>query len=316
MRENMNGSALVMIMESGAQLRRGLLSRLGRWLVLVILCGFLAETALAEPCCEQGLLFRLDPEASVQPSSWLFGTMHSDDPRVTRLPAPVLAAFDSALGVVLEVVPDAAMQEASRAAMLLSPDERLSEQLPPALYQEILTALAERGIPQAAAERLAPWAILLVLSMPPASTAPVLDLVLYQRAVESGKPVVGLETIAEQLSVFQALSLEDQIVLLESTLRDRAQLPQVFAALLNAYLDGDLATLMKLGQTLAAEDPEIDARLRRALIDDRNRRMFERLAPILQQGGRFIAVGALHLPGPGGLLQRLQAAGVEVTRVY
>ncbi|MBK5939563.1 hypothetical protein CCR96_09940 [Halochromatium roseum] len=305
-----------MIMNSGARLRCGLLSRCGRWLVLVILCGFLAETALAEPCCEQGLLFRLDPEVSAQPSSWLFGTMHSDDPRVTRLPAPVLAAFDSALGVVLEVVPDAAMQEASRAAMVLSPGERLSEQLPPAVYQEILIALSERGIPQAAAERLAPWAILLVLSMPPPSSAPVLDLVLYQRAAELDKPVVGLESIAEQLSVFQALSLEEQVVLLESTLRHRAQLPQIFAALLDAYLDGDLVTLMRLGQTLAAEDPELDERLRRALIDDRNRRMFARLVPMLQQGRQFIAVGALHLPGPGGLLQRLQAAGVEVTRVY
>ncbi|WP_201219997.1 TraB/GumN family protein [Halochromatium roseum] len=303
-------------MNSGARLRCGLLSRCGRWLVLVILCGFLAETALAEPCCEQGLLFRLDPEVSAQPSSWLFGTMHSDDPRVTRLPAPVLAAFDSALGVVLEVVPDAAMQEASRAAMVLSPGERLSEQLPPAVYQEILIALSERGIPQAAAERLAPWAILLVLSMPPPSSAPVLDLVLYQRAAELDKPVVGLESIAEQLSVFQALSLEEQVVLLESTLRHRAQLPQIFAALLDAYLDGDLVTLMRLGQTLAAEDPELDERLRRALIDDRNRRMFARLVPMLQQGRQFIAVGALHLPGPGGLLQRLQAAGVEVTRVY
>lgn len=252
----------------------------------------------------------------MQPSSWLFGTMHSDDPRVTRLPAPVLAAFDSAAVVVLEVVPDAAMQEASRSAMLLSPDQRLSEQLPQALYQEIVIALAERGIPQAAAERLAPWAVLLVISMPPASSAPVLDLVLFERAAQSGKPVVGLETIAEQLSVFQALSLDDQIALLESTLRHRAQLPRIFAALLDAYIDGDLATLMKLGQTLAAEDPEVDARLRRALIDDRNQRMFERLIPILPQGDQFIAVGALHLPGPGGLLQRLEAAGVEVTRVY
>jgi uncharacterized protein YbaP (TraB family) len=104
--------------------------------------------------------------------------------------------------------------------------------------------------------------------------------------------------------------------LLESTLRHRAQLPQIFARLLDAYLDGDLATLMKLGQTLAAEDPEVDARLRPALIDDRNQRMFERLIPMLPQGARFIAVGALHLPGPGGLLQRLEAAGVEVTRVY
>ncbi len=287
-----------------------------RLLGLALLSAIISADAVAEPCCERGLLFRLDLQASGKPPSWLFGTIHSADPRVTQLPSPVLDAFDSAAVVMLEVVPDAAMLEASRAAMSLDPDEQLDERLPPALYRDILGALAERGMPPAAVERLQPWAVLLVLSMPPASAEPVLDLALYQRAVEAGKPVQGLETIAEQLSVFQALSLEDQIALLDATLREREQLPEVFAALLNAYLARDLAGLKQLGQTLAANDVELETRLHRALIADRNQRMFDRLIPALQQGGRFIAVGALHLPGPGGLLGRLQAAGVAVARIY
>jgi uncharacterized protein YbaP (TraB family) len=36
---------------------------------------------------------------------------------------------------------------------------------------------------------------------------------------------------------------------------------------------------------------------------------------LLEQGGAFIAVGALHLPGPGGLIERFRAAGYAVTRV-
>jgi uncharacterized protein YbaP (TraB family) len=289
---------------------------LARPLALVFLCGILAGDAIAAPCCERGLLFRLDPEGVDKPPSWLFGTIHSDDPRVTRLPAPVRASLDSAAAVVLEVVPDAAMQQASRDAMLSSPDERLSEKLPPALYQEIVVALADRGLPQSAAERLKPWAVLLVLNMPPATAEPVLDLILYQRAIQSGKPVVGLETLEEQLSVFQNLSREDQIALLDATLRERAEFPQIFSALLNAYLARDLARLMQLGQTLAANNPEVDARLRWALIHARNQRMFDRLVPIIQRGSRFIAVGALHLPGSDGLLQRLQGVGVKVTRIY
>ncbi len=285
-----------------------------------LLCAFWVAQAVAAPCCEHGLLFRLDHQRDHQESgnapSWLFGTIHSDDPRVTQLPAPVLEAFDSAAVVVLEVVPDAAMVETSRSAMLLDADKRLSDMLPPALYQDILAALAERGMPPTAAERLEPWAVLLILSMPRASAEPVLDVALYQRAVEAGKPVQALETIAEQLSVFQALSLEDQIALLDATLRERAQLPEVFAALLNAYLARELEALMQFGQTLVTNNPELEARLRKTLIDDRNRRMFRRLIPALPQGGQFIAVGALHLPGPGGLLQRLQAAGIEVVRIY
>lgn len=289
---------------------------LGRSFALCILFGLFAANVVAEPCCERGLLFRLETPATGTPPSWLFGTIHSDDPRVTRLPTPVLDALDSADLVLLEVVPDETMIETSRAAMLLSTDQRLSDLLPAALFQEILVAFAERGMPRAVVERLKPWAVLLVLSMPAASGDPVLDLVLYQRANDSGKPVQGLETIVEQLAVFQSLSFEDQVSLLEATLRDRDQLPQLFSALLDAYLAGDLEALLALGQALDADSPEVEERLLRALIGDRNRRMFKRLMPAIQQGRRFIAVGALHLPGAGGLLQRLEAAGVRVERIY
>jgi len=272
---------------------------------------------MATPCCERGLLFRLDPAGAEQPSSWLFGTIHSSDPRVTQLPAPVQQAFDAAAVVMLEVVPDRAMLAAASAAMRLDPRDSLEELLPPGLYQTILAAFAERGMPAAAVERLQPWALLLVLSMPPASPEPVLDLALYQRAVQLDKPVVGLETLTEQLAVFQTLSQDEQRVLLEATLRERAQLPRVFAALIDAYLARDLARLMRLShQTLAATSPALEARLQRALIGERNQRLFDRLLPGVQAGARFIAVGALHLPGARGLLQRLQAEGIEVTRLY
>jgi uncharacterized protein YbaP (TraB family) len=62
--------------------------------------------------------------------------------------------------------------------------------------------------------------------------------------------------------------------------------------------------------------PELAERFRRTAIDERNRRMAERMGPLLAEGGRFIAVGALHLPGPGGLLQRLSDQGYRVRPVY
>jgi uncharacterized protein YbaP (TraB family) len=274
-----------------------------------------AGNLAAEPCCEQGLLFRLQSEAGGAEPCWLFATIHTDDPRVTRLPVPVREAFDQARTIVLELVPDSEMLEASRSMMLLAPQTGLSELIPASLYQDLVGLLSTRGMTPAAIERLRPWAVLLVLSMPPSSGQPVLDLVLYQRALSAGKTVQGLETIAEQLGVFEALSLEDQIGLLEATVRETEQLPGLFTALVDAYLAEDLGELMRLGQTLAADDPELDARLRKRLFEDRNRRMFERMQRFLQQGACFVAVGALHLPGDNGLLQQLERAGFEVQRI-
>ena len=44
--------------------------------------------------------------------------------------------------------------------------------------------------------------------------------------------------------------------------------------------------------------------------------MAERTAPLISAGGAFIAVGALHLSGKDGLVERVRAAGYEVTKVF
>jgi uncharacterized protein YbaP (TraB family) len=41
--------------------------------------------------------------------------------------------------------------------------------------------------------------------------------------------------------------------------------------------------------------------------------MAERALPFLEEGGAFIAVGALHLPGEAGLVELLRAKGYTVT---
>jgi len=50
------------------------------------------------------------------------------------------------------------------------------------------------------------------------------------------------------------------------------------------------------------------------MIEQRNVIMADRMEPLLQQSRTFVAVGALHLPGAGGLLMLLEQRGYRVTR--
>ena len=271
--------------------------------------------AAAHESSEKGLLFEV--RAGDAPASWLFGTIHSEDPRVTEFPEPVRSAFDNAQRFAMEVVPDAEAILKSMVTMVYTDGRTLKDVVGPDTYRAAVDAVKAKGMTEAAVRDFKPWAVVTLLSVPSAETGEFLDMRLYKDALAAGKPVVGLESIDEQLAVFENLSESDQVALLRETLEVMHQLPDVFESLIGAYLRRDLANLLRLSDLyLSAGDPGLAERFRAAALDVRNLRMSERIMELLDEGGHFIAVGALHLPGDKGILQRLHAAGYETTSVY
>lgn len=282
--------------------------------VVLVLSLLLASALQAET--EKGLLWRV--ETSQGAVSHLFGTIHSEDPRVLNMPPAVSQAFDTAKTLVLEMDLGAADGMAMGQAMMLPPGKDLQSLIGAELYRQSVNAMAERGYPEAIINRLQPWAVVLTLSMPQPKTGLFLDYVLYIRAAEQGKAVVGLEQMGEQLSVFTSLSMEEQVSLLRDTLRENDKFPQMFEQLIEAYLQRDLQALAALSeqQSMSASDKALQQRFMDTLVDERNQRMVTRLLPLLEKGGVFAAVGALHLPGNSGLLTQLRQHGLRVSPVY
>ena len=67
---------------------------------------------------------------------------------------------------------------------------------------------------------------------------------------------------------------------------------------------------------LSEADRRASAESTRLLLAGRNETMAERTAPLLANGGAFVAVGALHLSGKGGLIALLRGRGYGVTKVW
>lgn len=264
---------------------------------------------------EQALLWQVkSPRGAI---SYLFGTIHSDDPRVLDLPKPVALAFDKAKTVVLEMDLGQASQGAMSQAVMLQQGKSLADLIPAALYRETIEVMLTLGYPEEVTQRLTPWAIQLTLSMPPQSTGMFLDAVLYQQAMAANKRVVGLETMDEQLAVFRDLPLSDQTVLLQQAVKDYPQLGRLMEGILQAWLARDLDKMAAMSSDNMAELPtSLQQRFGRSLIESRNHRMAERSLPILREGGAFIAVGTLHLVGDEGLVALLRGEGMKVTAVY
>ncbi|GMQ89364.1 MAG: TraB/GumN family protein [Gammaproteobacteria bacterium] len=264
---------------------------------------------------DKGLLWKIEPDGGTP--SYLFGTMHSDDPRVVQLPAPVRQVFDKAGSVTLEVELDAQSLTGLTTALLLTDGKKLESLIGPGLYKRTVQAMNGLGMPEAVVTNMKPWAAAVTLMTPPNVSGVVLDQLLYQQALLAGKKVSGLETVAEQMALFDELPLKDQIALLRDTLDQLPEFAQMLEDLQTAYLDRDLKRLVEINETsMQGSNAQLADRLNQTVIIDRNHRMAERMKSRLQEGDHFIAVGALHLPGKEGLLTLLSEQGYRVTRIY
>lgn len=289
-------------------------NRITRALVSVLVLVSLGPPAWAQ---SKGLLWKID---GPQPS-YVFGTIHLSDPRVTDLPNVFWDAFRQTSTFAMEVVMESAGVMEMGMAVLAGPQEKgWEDRLSRDDYQKLQQAMQKRGFPPAFIPMLKPWVHAMLLSVPPRQLdsmqkSPPLDFLLQQKAVSQGKTVIGLEEMSEQVSVFERMSLPDQIRMLSAMVRYQENLEGLTEQLIAAYRDRDLAQLGRLMEE-GLRVSGADRSYRDRLLVDRNRRMFERMLPLVERGNAFIAVGAGHLVGEDGLLRLLERRGFRVRAVY
>ncbi len=289
------------------------------FILLLLLFTVSYHSSLAtENASQIGLLWQIN-KAGLKPS-YVFGTIHSEDPRVTQLPSQVQRRFEQADSVTIEMNFSFSNLMKSIFGIYLKPGQTLDKFISKPDYEELVKRLEQHGVPEEVTKRLKPLATLMILSMPKSNSGQFLDLLLYQRAQDLDKPVYGLETVEEQLAIFDALPIPEQVVLLKGSLEYLDDMPKMLEELHELYLQRDLTALLQLNDEYTAkgtaEEKKLTEKFMQRLVDDRNVRMVERMQVRLQEGNAFIAVGALHLPGGKGILKLLEARGYRVLALY
>lgn len=275
-----------------------------------------APTVAGAGSYEQGLLWEVSRADT--PPSYLFGTMHLADPRLLELPPAAERAFAAARTFVLEMYPDPAVAKRFSEAGLLDNGDRLSALIPPASFERLAGRLAERGIARQRVDALKPWAALLLVTSAEGGGGQSLDIALYVRARFANKRIEELDSVEEQIAVFDSLPGDTQIALIEVALARHDDLRAEIEENVAAYRRGDLAALARLSRRNGAGSAEGRAHqavLEKKIVQDRSVVMAYRLQPHLRRGRVFAAVGAMHLYGPKGMLALLAEDGWRVRRV-
>ena len=295
--------------------------------IALCLCLWSAASQAAEPTCAplrrgapvdlaaiehgHGLLWRISGAQSGD--SFVLGTMHIAEPRVMKVVDAVQTQFAASQIFAMEVVLDESAMQQLGGAMVFHDGRRLSKLVDDGLFASTARLLATYGVPESMADRMKPWAAFTTMSMPLASSGLALDLQLMGAAQQAGKEVHGLESITEQLAVFESVSEPDQLAMLRDVVCHYGTFQQELGEMVDAYVARDLAALV--AQAMRYESAEKDAFMEK-LLWARNVRMAQRIAPLLGSGQAFIAIGALHLPGERGVLHLLEQQGYRVEAVY
>jgi uncharacterized protein len=310
----------------------GVPRQLGASLALVLL-GTLGLRADASPGQGRPLLWVIE---GTQPS-YLFGTIHVPDARVLALAPSVDRALQASDALFTEIPMDSATQIGAMGKMMLPGEQRLRDVVGHTLFERFSRAVA-RSLPADAPagtatimvslfERLKPWAAMSQLSileyLPDlmAGRKP-LDADLWTRAEAAGKTVAALETLEEQVAVFEAFTAEDQARMLELALEDlegtSASGTSRTRRLVDVYLKGDEAALAAEMNDSMTRDRALFARFLDLALDKRNIVIADRIVSRrAEQPSRvcFFAVGAAHYAGDSGIISLLRRKGLTVRRV-
>ena len=259
---------------------------------------------------DNGLLWKL--EAPGGKVSYLLGTMHTDDQRVTEFSPKISEAFNKTEAFMMETLPP------RNPSIFMMKQGTVAEMLTEKEFDQVRELADFHSMHIEAAMHMKPWLLAVIFDLPKPKALYSMDELLMAKAEEQDKKIIGLEKTSEHFSVLDAVSMDDQMVMLRAVLkRSQKDKERDFERLLKAYQSGDLKKIIDLDDKITGGmlPKAVWENMRVKLIDERNAGMAEGLVSEAKDQSVFAAVGASHLAGEGGLLGRLRAAGFVVTPV-
>ena len=266
-----------------------------------------SQSALA---LDNGLLWKI--EAPSGKISYLLGTIHTDDPRVANLQPKVIEALNQADVFLMETLPP------RDPSIFMLKQGAIAEMLTEKEFDQVRELAEFHAMHIEAAMRMKPWLLAVIFDLPKPKSMYSMDELLLAKSEEQLKTIKGLEKTSEHFSVLDSISLDDQMVMLRAVLkRSQKDKERDFEKLLKAYQSENLKKISDLDETITGSmlPKELWARMKTKLIDERNVGMANGLISNASENSVFAAVGASHLGGESGILNRLLEAGYKISPV-
>ncbi|WP_229206828.1 TraB/GumN family protein [Dyadobacter crusticola] len=283
-----------------------------KWFFGLMLC-FLMGTGFAQVPTENALLWEITKPGQPKPS-YLFGTIHLICPADFTLSDSLKSALSKTKQVALEMdMDDPGMMMSMMKSMNMRDGNELKKLVSESEYAKLDQFYKDSvGVGIAMFERAKPFVLMgplfnAVLNCQPQSY----EMSLVELAKKQQSEVIGIETLDEQMAIFDSIPYKDQVKMILAMIDDLPKARKEFRDLVALYKTQNIDELYKL--TLKSEfgldgNEEI-------MLFDRNRKWIPRIEKIVSENPTFIAVGAAHLGGERGVIALLRKQGYEVRAV-
>jgi uncharacterized protein len=251
---------------------------------------------------------------------YILGSIHVLRPSDYPLAPAVLNAYGNANSILMEVnlaeIDLQRMQTELLASARLPEGKTLQGIMGDARYQRAQVLAREVGIDLGIFDAFAPWfaaeAIsqmqLQQLGFQPQSGV---EMFFLERARTDGKSVAGLETVHDQIALFNALSMDEQADYLVSSLEEAHDLPKEVGAMVHAWASGDTQWFADELKSEIGRDPA----LYDSVLVARNRKWVPKIEALLNDNKNYLViVGTAHLVGQGSVIALLKKDGIAAAQ--
>jgi uncharacterized protein len=251
---------------------------------------------------------------------FLLGSIHVLRPGDYPLSPAVMQAYTSSKSLLMEInLADMDLEQLQAemlASAMLPEGKSLPGVLGPQRYSRAESLARDVGVELATFDQFAPWfaaeAIsqlqLLQLGFQPTSGV---EMYFLERARSDGKSIAGLETVHDQIALFEGLSLDAQAEYLVASLEQAHELPKQVDDMVRAWQRGDTAWFDDQLKSELGRDPV----LYQSVLAARNRKWIPKIEALLNDDKNYLViVGTGHLVGRNSVIDLLKKDGVGATQ--
>jgi uncharacterized protein YbaP (TraB family) len=277
---------------------------------LLLLAGYYAGFA-QKPA--SSLLWEIRGRGISQPS-YLFGTFHL----MCRSDFQVSEILKSRLAATKQFYGELAMDDPNKIAMelgmkMLMPDRTLQSLLPAGEYELVEKKFLEiTGMPLSLFNQFKPFMALSIVTQNSISCTDKIqpETEFVQLAKANQLPVLGLETLEDEINAINTEPIDSQITALKKIVTNFDSTKTVMAQLVHVYKQRNPDSLYRF-----MKEAGTDSDFEKELLSKRNHKWIPVMEKAMAEKPSFFAVGAGHLGGPEGVINLLRQRGYEVVPV-